>query len=233
MKIPAIQAAKQFVATHFPQCSVALLTGSTTRGEETPYSDLDIIVISDDEPSAYAEAYYEQGWMIEILMHNRTTYKEYFKRDCLRGRPSLPHMFATGVILFDDGTAVDMIWEARQLLEAGPPPWSEQEIRRARFTITNHLLDLQGGLTPMAASFAIHELAHALHELVLRTNGHWTARGKRIPAALEHYDPAFSKLFDETLQSYSLRSDVAPIIHFADETLACYGGRLFEGYSSK
>jgi hypothetical protein len=234
LKLPSIEAAKQFVLTHFPNCNIAILTGSTICGEETPFSDLDIIIISDDASSAYAEAFDEYGWMIEILMHNRNTYKEYFKRDCLRGRPSLPHMFATGIILFDDGTATDIQLEAQRLLGVGPPAWSEQEVRRARFTITNHLLDLQGSLPTMDAIFAVNELANALHEFVLRTNGRWAARGKRIPRALEEYDPSFSKRFAETFQLfYNSHHNVTPVINFTDEVLALYGGRLFEGYSSK
>ncbi len=50
--------------------------------------------------------------MIEILMHNRESYQEFFERDCLRGRPSLPHMFSTGIVIVDDGTATDIQKEA-------------------------------------------------------------------------------------------------------------------------
>jgi hypothetical protein len=172
--------------------------------------------------------------MIEVLMHNRDTYKQFFARDCLRGRPSLPHMFATGIILVDDGTAEGIRLEARRLLEAGPPVWTEQEIRRARFTITNHLFDLQGKLPPGEAIFAVQELAHALHELVLRANGRWVSRGKRIPRVLEDYDPAFAGRFAETFQAfYSSPHDASAVIRYADEVLVAYGGRLFEGYSTK
>lgn len=59
MNMSAIEVAKQFVSTHFPDCSVAILTGSASRGEETPYSDLDILIISDSEPSAYVQAFKE------------------------------------------------------------------------------------------------------------------------------------------------------------------------------
>ncbi|TNJ54254.1 nucleotidyltransferase domain-containing protein [Paenibacillus hemerocallicola] len=234
MKMPAVEAAKRFVSNHFPDCGIAILTGSTVRGEETPFSDLDIMIISGDVPAAYAEAHCEDGWMIEVLLHNRDTYKVFFQRDCSRGRPSLPHMVATGIVLIDDGTADGIRLEARQLLDAGPPAWNEQDVRRARFTITNHLLDLQGSLPPMDAIFAGHELANALHELVLRTNGHWASRGKRIPRALEEYDPGFSQRFAETFRLfYGAPHDASPVIRFADEVLDRYGGRLFEGYSTK
>ena len=233
MKPPGPEAAARFVARHFPHCNIASLTGSTVRGEETPFSDLDILLIADDAPSAYAEAYREDGWMIEILMHNRDTCREFFQRDRLRGRPSLPHMFATGMILVDDGTASDMQREARQLLDAGPPVWSRQDIMRARFAITNHLLDLEGGLPSADAVFAVHELANALHELVLRANGCWTGRGRRILRALERHDPAFAKRFGEAFLSFGANRDTAAVVRFADDVLARFGGRLFEGYSTR
>ena len=151
MRLSGIEAAKQFVFTHFLNCNVALLTGSAARGEETSYSDLDILVISDAKPSAYIEAFHEYGWMIEVLMHNRESYKKFFEQDRLRGRPSLPHMFATGVVLVDDGTAADIQHEARAILEAGPPPWSHRDTQFSRFVITNHLLDLEAKLEPMLA----------------------------------------------------------------------------------
>jgi hypothetical protein len=179
------------------------------------------------------EAFYEYGWMIEILMHNRSSYKHFFGRDCRRGRPSLPHMFATGIILIDDGTALAIQQEAQQLLEAGPPELSSQDIQFYRFMITNHLLDLQGTLKPLDTIFAVNELANVLQELVLRSNGHWIGKGKRIIQALESFDPSFTIQFEETFQSFYESHNVAPVIHFTDEVLKRYGGRLFEGYSSR
>jgi predicted nucleotidyltransferase len=233
VKLPGIQAAKQFVSNYFPNCNVAILTGSTTRGEETPYSDLDILVISDHEPSAYVEAFHEYGWMIEILMHNRSSYKHFFEMDRKRGRPSLPHMFATGIILVDDGTAADIQLEAQQILDAGPPTLSLQDIQFSRFLITNHLLDLEGTLKPLDTIFAVNELANALHALVLRSNGHWIGKGKRIRRALESYNPSFATRFSETFQLFYTNHDVTPVISFTEMVLERYGGRLFDGYSSK
>jgi hypothetical protein len=234
MKLAALDAAKQFVADRYPGCAVAFLTGSVVRGEDTPYSDLDIIVIADDEPKAYAEAYCAYGWMIEVLMHNRETYRQFVERDCARGRPSLPDMIANGVVLADDGTASDIQREARELMSAGPPSWSGQDIRRARFVTTNHLLDLQGGLQPMEAILAAGELAYALHELILRANGHWAARGKRIPQALAGYDPDLARRFSLEFEIFCRSPhDTESLVRFADEVLAPFGGRLIDGYSSR
>lgn len=233
MRPSGIDAAKQFVSTRFPDCNVAILTGSAARGEEKPHSDLDILIISDSQPSAYIEAFYEYGWLIEDLMHNRESYKKFFEQDRLRGRPSLPHMFATGIVLVDDGTAESIQQEARTLLESGPPPWSERDIQFARFIITNHLLDLEDGLRPIDTNFAVSELANALHELVLRANGRWIGKGKRIVPALRAFDPALAQEFANTFERFFTGGDIAEVIRFADRILEPYGGRLFAGYSTK
>ncbi|MCL6443854.1 MAG: nucleotidyltransferase domain-containing protein [Alicyclobacillus sp.] len=232
-RLSGLRAAEKFVSAHYPDCNIAFLAGSTARGDASPYSDLDILVICDHAPSPYIEAFFEYGWMIEVLMHNRNSYKHFFEMDRNRARPSLPEMFATGIVLVDDGTAAAIQLEAQQLLEAGPPALSPQEMQFLRFAITNHLLDLQGGLQPLDAIFVVNELADRIHELVLRTNGKWIGKGKRLVRALEDYNPDFAVEFAETFGSFYTTHDVAPVIDFADRVLDCYGGRLFEGYSTR
>ncbi|GGJ07174.1 nucleotidyltransferase [Alicyclobacillus cellulosilyticus] len=233
MRLAGLEAAKRFVSENFPDCRVAFLSGSAARGEDRLHSDLDILIISEAEPAPYIAAFSDSGWLIEVLMHNRESYKKYFEQDRLRGRPSLPHMFATGVILADDGTAAAIQQEARDLLAAGPPPWSQREIDFARFVITNHLLDLEDGLPPVAAMFAVNELAYALHELVLRANRRWIGKGKRIIPALRAFDPGLAQEFADTMEKYFAGGDAAEVIRFADRILEPFGGRLFAGYSSK
>lgn len=232
-RLPAIEAARKFVSTRFPNCNVAFLTGSAARGEETPYSDLDILVISDDVQAAYVEAFRGYGWMIEILMHNRMTYKHFFELDRQRGRPSLPHMFATGIVLVDNGTASEIQLEARHLLDAGPPEFNRRDVGFLRFVITNHLLDLEGGLSPLNAVFTVNDVANTLQELVLRSHGRWIGKGKGIVGALADYDQAFAKKFEYAFQSFYISRDVQEVVTYVDKVLEEYGGRFFEGYSSR
>jgi len=46
MKMEGQDAARAFVAKHFPDCLAAVLFGSVARGEATATSDLDIIMTS-------------------------------------------------------------------------------------------------------------------------------------------------------------------------------------------
>lgn len=142
-------------------------------------------------------------------------------------------MFATGVVLVDDGTAQDIQREAQAILDAGPPPWTEQQVQFARFMITNHLLDLEGGLPSMDMIFSINELANALHELVLRANGHWIGKGKRIIPALRAYDSALAQEFTGAFEGFFTGGNISEVIRFTDGILESYGGLLFAGYSTK
>lgn len=184
-------------------------------------------------PIAYVEAFHDYGWMIEILMHNRRSYKHFFESDCKRGRPSLPHMFATGIVLVDDGTASEIQREAQSLLDIGPPEFNQKDVAFCRFMITNHLLDLEGGLSPLNEIFMVNEIANGLHELVLRSQRWWIGKGKRILRALDNYDQVFAAKFEQVFRSFYVNHDVNGVISFVDEVLEQYGGRLFEGYSSR
>ncbi len=56
MKIPPLEAAKTFIAMHFPTCKAALLAGSASREEHKENSDLDLVIIDDSLSSAYRES---------------------------------------------------------------------------------------------------------------------------------------------------------------------------------
>jgi hypothetical protein len=76
-KLEALEAAKRFISTYFPDCQGALLAGSVVRGEATDTSDLDIVVFDNSIRSAYRESLIEFGWPIEVFVHNFTSYQHF------------------------------------------------------------------------------------------------------------------------------------------------------------
>jgi hypothetical protein len=232
MRISARQAAIKFVESYFPNCDVAYLAGSVVRGEETESSDLDIIVIDSSVGESYRQSLTEFDWPIEVFVHNMFTYKNFFKENIDRARPSLPQMCAEGIILRDTGHASRIKNEALQLLKAGPTPWNSIEIERARYHLTDLLNDLEGSTNGIEDLFVVSKLADLTHEFVLRVNGHWIGEGKWIIRALKEYNEDFAASFAEVFDLYYISREKAGVIHFVDEIIAPYGGRLFEGYSS-
>jgi len=52
---------------------VLLLAGSIVRGEGTPHSDLDLVVIFDRLPNAYRESFYFGDLPVEAFVHDPET----------------------------------------------------------------------------------------------------------------------------------------------------------------
>lgn len=232
MRISARQAAKKFIESYFPTCDVAYLAGSVVRGEETESSDLDIIIIDSSIAESYRQSLTEFDWPIEVFVHNMFTYKNFFKENIDRARPSLPQMCAEGIILRDNGHASRIKNEALQLLKAGPTPWKTIEIEQARYQLTDLLNDLEGSTNPIEDLFIVSKLAYLTHEFVLRVNGHWIGEGKWIIRAIKEYNEVFADRFAEVFDLYYSTREKSGVIHFVDEIITPYGGRLFEGYSS-
>lgn len=229
MKAPF--AAKRFVDEEFPHCQAALLAGSVIRGEETPTSDLDIIIFDNQIEEAYRESRIEYGWPIEVFVHSLTSYKDYFRSDAERARPSLPRMVAEGIVLKDSGILSTIKNEAAELLNNGPAYWSEQTLKTKRYMLTDALGDLIGTQNEAEALFIANTLAEAIHEFVLRTNGQWIGASKWIVRALKQYDEDFAERFVKAFDAFYKTGNREGIIKIADEVLAPFGGRLFEGYS--
>ncbi|TWT01144.1 nucleotidyltransferase domain-containing protein [Planomicrobium sp. CPCC 101079] len=226
-----MKAAIEFIEKGFPCCQCALLAGSTVRGEATPRSDLDIVVFDEQLEASYRESFVENGWPIEVFVHNFVSYKDFFQSDCRRGRPSLPMMVAEGIAIREDDRLKALKREAVQLLENGPEPWTFDTIQAKRYFLTDLLDDFIGSSDRMEDLFIANALAEAASEFVLRTNRRWTGQSKWILRALRNFNPDFAKQFSDGFEEFYRTGDKEKIIALVDLLLRPYGGRLFAGFS--
>jgi predicted nucleotidyltransferase len=230
-RMEAYKAAELFTLNHFPNCHGALLAGSVVRGEATVTSDLDIVIFDKNLKTAYRESVFEFGWNIEVFVHNLTSYKEFFKSDCERARPSLPKMVSEGIVL-RDSRIMDLIkQEAKDLLEKGPEEWSAETIRIKRYFITDALDDFIGCTMRAEEIFIANTLAELVSEFVLRTNQQWIGASKWVVRSLRNYDEKFAERFVEAFDTFYKTGDKNKIIVMVDDILQPFGGRLFQGFS--
>ncbi|WP_028784754.1 nucleotidyltransferase domain-containing protein [Thalassobacillus devorans] len=230
-KLDPVKAAHKFANQYYPDCQGAILAGSVVRGEATETSDLDIIIFDRMLSSSYRESLIEFDWPIEVFLHNFTSYRQYFKSDCERARPSLPRMVAEGIVLKDDGIIGSIKQEAQALLEKGPEEWPAKTIEMKRYFITDTLEDLIGSSHRDEQLFIANTLAELVSEFVLRTNRRWIGTSKWTVRALKNYDEKFANEFVEVFDVFYQTDDKSSIIRLVDEILKPYGGRLFEGFS--
>ncbi|MFS0779397.1 nucleotidyltransferase domain-containing protein [Neobacillus sp. 3P2-tot-E-2] len=229
-RINPYKAAELFTLNHFPNCNGALLAGSVVRGEGTETSDLDIVIFDKNLKSAYRESVIEFGWNIEVFVHNLTSYKEFFKSDCERARPSLPKMVSEGIVLKDSGIIEAIKQEAKDLLAKGPEEWSAETIRIKRYFITDALDDFIGCSMRAEEIFIANTLAELVSEFVMRTNRQWIGTSKWVIRSLRNYDEKFADHFVDVFDTFYKTGDKNRIIVMVDDILKPFGGRLFQGF---
>ncbi|WP_020062380.1 nucleotidyltransferase domain-containing protein [Bacillus sp. 123MFChir2] len=226
-----IEAAKQTLVSHFPNCDAALLGGSIARGEGTKTSDLDIIIFDSTLSSAYRKSFIANGWPVEVFVHSFTSYKDFFASDCKRGRPSLPQLVVEGIVLKDRNVVMPSIKkEAQQLLEKGPEPWTKEMIQQKRYFITDVLDDFIGAAKQEDQLFIANHLADLVHEFILRMNNCWTGHSKWFMKTLKKYDEQVAAEFVSVFEQLYKTGEKEQIILFVNGILDKYGGRLFEGF---
>jgi hypothetical protein len=218
---------------HFSNCHGALLAGSVVRGEATETSDLDIVIFDSNLQSAYRESLIEYGWNIEVFVHNLTSFKEFFKSDCERARPSLPKMVSEGIVLKDSGIMEAIKQEAKDLLAKGPAEWSAETIRIKRYFITDALDDFIGCSMRGEEIFIANTLAELVSEFVMRTNRQWIGTSKWVIRSLRNYDEKFADQFVNAFDIFYKTGHKEKIILMVDEILQPFGGRLFKGNSMR
>ena len=87
----ALNAAQAFSKQYFPHAQAVFWAGSIVRGEGTPSSDLDLVVLSDAPQDApRRESLVFEGWPVEVFVHTWDSLLMFFEHDFQRRRPSLP-----------------------------------------------------------------------------------------------------------------------------------------------
>lgn len=216
----------------FPTALAVFCAGSVIRGEGTPHSDLDVVVLVDSIPSARRESFLLHGWPIELFVHDLQTLAYFVRLDCNAYRPSLLSMLVDAVVVPAPSVLSERLkrWASRLLQH--PPPLSEKERADARYLVTDLLDDLRDP-RPNAELMAIaSKLYTALGAFILKTNGQWDAAGKHLPRALNAFDPAMAAAFEAAFEHVFRRCDPVPLITFTEAMLKPFGGPLFDGYRS-
>lgn len=94
----AIDAARAIRSQRYPGASVLFAAGSIVRGDATPHSDLDLVVICPSLTAAYRESFVFGRLPVEAFVHDPETVEYFFVDvDERSGKPSLPAMVHEGV----------------------------------------------------------------------------------------------------------------------------------------
>lgn len=230
-RIKPVEAARAIFAERYDGARVLFLAGSVVRGEATPTSDLDLVVVYERLPHAYREAFVHAGWPVETFVHDPETLRHHFESDRRRGIPSLMRMVTEGIeIPGASQFSADVKRSASELLEAGPPRWDAAELMRRRYRLSDWVDDIRHPRTPEELVASGTFLYADLADFFLLSRSLWTAHSKSIPRRLREVDAGFAERFRNAFEALFAEKRQGPVIALVEEVLAPLGGPLFEGF---
>lgn len=227
----------RLAASAFPDAWAVVVGGSLMRGAGTPTSDADVLLFTDDARAPYRCSSVFEGLRVEAFVHSAGSYRAYADADCASGTPILPTICAEGRVLFDHrGEVAALRTAARALLADGPAALTAEQVDDYRYFLTDLMEDLEGleavqGLDGERACTA-DALVRLLAELQLRAARCWTGAGKWLYRRLTDWDAEGARRL-MAAAAEARAGSAGPLIGLADDALAPYGGRLFDGYWRK
>jgi len=230
-RITPTEAARGVWRERYAGARVLFLAGSVMRGEATPASDLDVVVVYESLPNAYREAFVHAGWPVEAFVHDPETLEHFFGLDLRRGLPAMLSMVCEGVEIPEAGEFSGRLKRrARKLYEAGPPPWDEAELTLMRFRLSDWVDDMRFPRSPEELLATGAYLYQDAADFYFRTRGLWGAHSKTIPRRLRQTDLAFAERFLDAFDALFAGKRNEPVIALVEELLAPFGGLLFDGF---
>ncbi len=228
-----VEAARRYVAHHWPDASAAFLGGSSAAGVATPTSDLDIVLVLPGPPAPKRMTTTWEDLTVEVFAHTADSIRHYWAKDIADRKPALIRMCSESADLGSTaGLAEALRAEAARLLRAGPPQPEPAELASRRYGVTDLLDDLAGGLPATERSFVVAKLIVEVAELALFAERHWMGTGKWLGRELADLDPRLCEWLVEVHREALLGSDDT-LIGVADSVLERVGGRLTAGFEAR
>ncbi|MBF2051979.1 MAG: nucleotidyltransferase domain-containing protein [Candidatus Sericytochromatia bacterium] len=220
------------MAAHHPAAACVFVAGSRRRGEATPHSDLDLVVIYPHLPAAWRESLIFEGQPVEAFVHDPQTLRYFFEAvDRPGGVPSLIRMVAEGLPLPGPSPLSESLQQlACEILAAGPPLWTSAEREAARYAVSDSLDDLRSPRSRAEQLASASRLYGQLATYYLRSQGHWDAHGKGIPRQLQALNPKAAAAFEAAFEALFAQGELAPLLALCETWLAPDGGLLFDGF---
>lgn len=230
-RITPADAAREIFAERYDGARVLFLAGSVVRGDATPASDLDLVVVYERLPHAYREAFFHAGWPVETFVHDPETLRHYFEIERRRGIPSLARMLTEGIeVPGASQFSADVKRSAAKLLEAGPTRWDAAELMLRRYRLSDWVDDIRCPRSPEELVASGTFLYADLADFFLLSKGLWTAHSKTIPRRLREVDARFAERFRDAFEALFVEKRQGPVIALVEEVLEPFGGILFEGF---
>ncbi|CDG84651.1 nucleotidyltransferase domain-containing protein [Janthinobacterium agaricidamnosum] len=227
--------AHAFVREHYPHAQAAIIGGSFANGINTPSSDIDLLLLFEQVEHAWRSTLTEQGQVIELYVHDRTTF-DYFCRqvDRPQGRIPLAMMVIEGKNILPANQAhASLLALANEIHAAGPPFLDGEELELRRYEITTLLEDLIDSSNQYEALAVAARLYQSLADLQVRRRDAWSGQGKHLFRRLHKCDPNAAARLDQALRlvATDYNEGKALFSFVVHDALKPVGGPLLAGFA--
>ncbi|GAA5149129.1 hypothetical protein GCM10025768_11850 [Microbacterium pseudoresistens] len=209
---------------------IAIMAGSTARGERTRTSDIDLLVIgeglfaqADQGSAATCEAF--EGEIVEVFAYTPAAFETWAQRDLDQFRPVVVNMLLDGVVVrgSEELVALRARWDASR---AAGPVIDPHELDLRRYIVTDLLDDLRDATDAAERLVVAGALFERTAQLMLLRDRRWVATGKHLPRVLRAMDAARA----EALIAPLLSGDSTRFADAVEDELMRAGGRLQTGF---
>lgn len=222
--------AERFITRNYPDATIAVVGGSTARGERTASSDIDLLLLGDglfdDSGQTSRAATYEfEGETVEVFAYTLDGFDAWAHRGVAQHRPVIVHVLTEGRPVRDDGRLEGLRRAWTAILDEGPTLTAQESALR-RYMITDLIDDLRDSVDPLERQVTASALFERIAELMLLSEGRWIATGKWLPRRLR----GLSEERTEMLSAPLLAGDHRSFADRVDTELERAGGRVRAGF---
>jgi len=216
----------------YQHAQVMIWAGSTSTGNYTSHSDLDVVIIFEQVPHAFREAFIFEDWRVDTFIHDLSTLKYFFEEiDGPSGMPVLPEMIDSGVLISPPNALSKKIkLLAAEFIEKGPPVWNQLTIDKSRFYITDLLDDIVSPRNRVEQQASTAKLYDILAEFYFRSQNKWQASGKAILRTLKKYDYDLATDWRDAFDEVFKDGHTMQLERLVKRILTPFGGLLWNGF---
>lgn len=229
--LPTIQ---KLIKERYVQAKAIFWAGSVSQGEGTSASDLDLVIVFEEVAHAYREAFVYDGWPIDAFIHDLGTLR-YFcgKLETSDGKPALINMILHGQeILAQNSVSMEAKAIAAEALAKGPDSWSQAQIDKERFLITDILDDIKSPKNKEEQITSAVHLFEPLLQFYFRAQKKWTASGKALIRFFKQENPELAEEWTTAFESLVKTGDSTAVDAVVTKILEAHGGYLWDGFRS-
>lgn len=229
--LPTIQ---KLIKERYVDAKAVFWAGSVSEDSGTRASDLDLVIVYESLLHAYREASVYDDWPIDAFIHDLDTLQYFCGRlEASDGNPALINMILQGQkILEPNEFSAEAKNIAEQALAKGPDIWSQEQIDKERFFLTDILDDIKFPKNKDEQIISAVHLFEPLLQFYFRARTKWTASGKSLIRLFKAENPEFAAEWTASFETLVQTGDPTAIEIVVTKILKPHGGLLWDGFRS-